>query len=85
MMEKSKMVLIVFQIIASGIFLYQVKNSVERYISRPVVTETSTVPRKDIDEPTFYVCEKELVNYTVAQKYGYAGQRSFLLGELGKI
>ena len=77
------MVTVVFQILAFGVFLYQVKNSMERYISRPVVTETSTIPRKDIEEPVFYVCGK-LVDYTAAEKYGYGGQRSFLLGRIGK-
>ncbi len=54
------MVTVVFSILTFGVFLYQVKISMERYLSRPVVTETSTILWKDIEEPVFMFVKKWL-------------------------
>ena len=73
----------VFRIIAFGVFLFQMMNSISKYLEKPVFIETSKVSRNGIKEPFVYICGQNVVNYTAFKQFGYTGHRTFLLGQQG--
>ena len=73
----------VFRIIAFGVFLFQMMNSIFKYLEKPVFIETSKVSRNGIKEPFVYICGQNVVNYTAFKQFGYTGHRTFLLGQQG--
>ena len=68
-MEKSALIL--FKLFAFFIFVYQMKNSITKYVEKPVAQLVSTVNFEQISEPLIYVCQKGQFNYTISKQYGY--------------
>ena len=63
----------VFLILAFGIFLYQMKQSIGKYIEPPVMQTISMIKVNDLPQPPkFYVCLPfDQVNNIKAKEYGY--------------
>ena len=49
------------QIIAFGIFIFQMFNSINKYIERPVVQQSSTETFEELQVPEVYVCQVESI------------------------
>ena len=47
-MEKSRIIKVLFQLFAIGMFIYQMYNSVFKFVERPVVQLTSTIKFDDM-------------------------------------
>ena len=69
MIEKEKLTRILFQILALGIFLFQMENSVLKYCERPVIQQHSTITYADIPPPVIYICQ--VSSHTHANTYLY--------------
>ena len=67
---------------AFGIFVFQMRNSVHKYLSRPVVQEKSTKELNEIQLPVIYICKDNQFDYANAQRFGYLGQESFYPGQI---
>ncbi len=67
---------------AFGIFVFQMQNSVTKYLSRPVVQEKSTKELYEIQMPVIYICEDNQFNYTNGKRFGYPSQETFYPGML---
>ena len=81
-MKKQRLVKVIFQIVAFGIFVYQMQNSIRKYIERPIVQQTSTVRFDEIKEPIQYVCQRGQYNKSKAKEFGYAKFLDFMKGIL---
>ena len=71
-----------FQLFALGLFVYQLQNSIIKYIRGAVTTQTSTTTFEDIDKPVIYLCQEEQFNYTEARNNGYRTVTDFTKGYL---
>ena len=72
-----------FQLLTSGIFLYQIYSSFEKYLDKPIVQETSTVSIDDINKlPIIYICQDAQFDYAKASSNGYSTMLKFLVGNL---
>ena len=72
----------IFQLLAFGIFLYQMHQAILKYLSKPLVTERSTEPIETINKPLMYICQENQFNYTRAQELGYSTRTQFLAGKV---
>ena len=73
----------IFQILAFGIFLFQLQGSVKRYLEGPVIQEKSSIPLKSISQPKFIVCRENKFNYTLSEKtFGYEFVYTLLAGKM---
>ena len=52
-----KITRIIFLCFATGIFFFQMYNSIQKYVSFPIITANSLVSVKDIDLPITYICQ----------------------------
>ena len=68
--------------IAFGIFIFQMYNSIQKYIEKPVIPKKSTMPYIEIDKPVIYVCQEDQFNYTKAQNNGYRRKTFYTIGKL---
>ena len=73
---------ILFQILAFAIFTYQMKNSVLKYIEKPILQQSSRSTIDEIQLPLLYVCESSQFNYSRSQDYGYDSYTDFIIGHL---
>ena len=55
-MKTEKSILILFKLFAFFIFVYQMKNSITKYVEKPVAQLVSTVKFEQIPEPLIYIC-----------------------------
>ena len=69
-----------FLLFVLGIFLFQMYNSVKKYIEGPVVQETKTTSWDAIQKPVIYACQANQYNQH-ARQYGYQSLSKFLIGE----
>ena len=81
-MELVKLIRTLVQIFALGIFVFQMQNSIRKYISRPVVQQSSTTTFDSIPKPVIFVCEDGQFNYEKARQNGYKSFSRFNLGIL---
>ncbi len=81
-MERLRTTRIVFQLFALGIFLFQLQNSITKYVSKPIVQQTSIKSLSDIDKPLIYVCQNGQFNNIKSKEYGYNYLTDFTSGEL---
>ena len=72
----------IFQIIAFGVFIFQMHQAIMKYVSKPIVTEKSSEATTNIQKPLIYVCQDNQFNYSRARELGYLGQTYFLVGEV---
>ncbi len=73
------------QLIAIIIFLYQMQNSIRKYLEKPLVEQTSFVTFDKINKPVIYICQDDQFNYTLAKMYGYKSMNQFTFGELENL
>ena len=67
-----------FQIVALGIFIFQMKQALLKYVNEPFVSHTSWEPVDTIEKPLIYLCQDKQFNYT--NDLGYETQADFLAG-----
>ena len=73
---------ILFQLLALGLFVYQLQNSILKYLSGPIVQQTSTTTLDKIQKPSIYVCQEGQFNFTEAKNIGYESVYKFSMGNL---
>ena len=71
-----------FQIFGFGIFVYRMKQGVQKYISKPEIVERSVTTLDDIQSPLMYVCSDNQFNYSKAAELGYQSNTDFLAGKV---
>ena len=71
---------ILIQVLAFGVFSFQMYNSMKKYIERPVIQQKSTIEYEKINKPIIYVCQDVQFNNTVPRMHGYAGVEEFIAG-----
>ena len=71
-----------FQILAFGIFLFQMQNSFKKYCQGPVVQERYLTSKYVTKQPIFFVCQVDQFNYTTAVANGYSGHINWAKGKL---
>lgn len=81
-MEKRGTMRKLFQAFAFGIFLFQMQNSLMKYISRPIVQLTSKTVLSNIDKPIIYLCQNGQFHNIKSQRYGYDYLTDFIGGTL---
>ena len=59
---------VLIQLVAFGTFVFQMQNSVRKYLDKPVVQQTSTTSLDNIKKPLLYVCQDGQFNYTESLK-----------------
>ena len=74
-----------FQIFAFGLFVYQFQNSIFKYISAPIVQQTSTTTFDEIKRPLIYLCQVSQFDYIKSRSYGYEISTSFTRGTVTGI
>ncbi len=79
---KYKILRVLIQWIAVGIFILQMKLALEKYINNPVVSHMSQATLADIEMPELYICSMNQYKYSLANTYGYAWNSNFLSGQL---
>ena len=78
--SKQKTARTIFQLLAFGIFIFQMQNSLKKYVDNPTVQQTSSKLLNDIDKPVIYVCQDAQFNYKKAQQNGYESYTDFTIG-----
>ncbi len=73
---------LLFKVLAFGIFIYQMQNSIRKYIARPIVQITSTAKLDEIKNPEIYICQLKQFNYSLSHEFGYDNDIAFLTGDL---
>ena len=63
-----------FQVLAFGIFVYQMQNSVIKYLDRPVYQIKTTRSVYKVNKPIVYVCHDPQYNINRAKEAGYSWQ-----------
>ncbi len=81
-MKIKTMLKLVFKVLALGIFVYQMQNSIRKYIARPIVQITSTAKLDEIKNPEIYICQLKQFNYSLSREFGYEDEISLLTGDL---
>ena len=81
-MELLSILRMAFQVMALGIFMFQMQESVRQLIRNPVVTEDSMTTLDQISKPIIMIAQEGQFNYTKTKKYGYEYQISFLAGNV---
>ena len=71
-----------FQVLAFGIFIYQMQNSIRKYFEGPIVQITSIAKLYEIKNPEIYVCQWKQFNYSLSPEFGYEDITAFVTGEL---
>ena len=71
-----------FQFLAFGIFVYQMKNSVKKYFEGPTIPQTSQTLVDGLTMPIIYACQDGQYSSTRGNYYGYNHKLSFLAGAL---
>ena len=74
-----------FQIFALGLFVYQFQNSIFKYISAPIVQQTSTTTFDEIKKPIIYLCQDGQFDYNKSRSYGYKSSTTFTRGTVTGI
>ena len=71
-----------FQIFVTGIFLYQMQNSIRKYFEGPIVQMISTLQLDEIKTPEIYICQWKQFNYALGKEYGYGNILDFTVGKV---
>ncbi len=81
-MNQLSLLKIAFQVVAFGIFVYQMQNSIRKYTERPIVRLESTVKYEEIKEPIHYLCQEGQFNFSKSKEFGYDHFPDFMKGIL---
>ncbi len=73
---------LLFKVLAFGIFVYQMLNSIRKYIAGPIVQISSTAKLEEIKNPEIYICQLNQFNYSLASEFGYDYDIALLTGDL---
>ena len=73
---------LLFKVLAFGIFVYQMQNSIRKYIAGPIVQITSTAKLDEIKDPEIYICQLNQFNYSLSPEFGYAYYTALFTGDL---
>ena len=79
-MRKLKTLRIIVQVVAFGTFVFQMQNSVRKYVDKPVVQQTSTTNLDNTEKPLIYICQDGQFNYTQSKLHGYTDMTYFTNG-----
>ena len=74
----------IFQIFAFAMFIFQIQNSIRKFLTKPIVQQTSTRSFDNIEKPFIYVCQEGQFNYTKAKDIGYRSLTEFTMGKLNE-
>ena len=74
---------ILFQFIAFGFFIFQMQNSIVKYMENPIVQHTSTTSFDKIKKPVLYVCQDGQFIPKEAELFGYEFRTDLIFGLLG--
>ena len=71
-----------FQLFALGLFIYQFQNSIIKYVTGPVTTQTSTTTISEIQQPLIYLCQQGQFDIKTARSFGYLNGDDFTKGKI---
>lgn len=71
---------ICFNFLTLGIFIFQAKQSVNKYLEYPVVIQKSEVSIDQIEKPSFYISAENSFLYDKAKDWGYSQYSTFMAG-----
>ena len=71
-----------FQFLAFCLFVYQMQNSIIKYMNKPIVLLETTKHINNIKWPIVYVCQDSQFNFLKAKPYGYQSFRRFAMGQI---
>ena len=72
----------VLQVVACSIFLYQVEQSMEKFLKHPIVEQLSQTTIDKIKLPVVYLCQNGQYNISMAKSLGYDWNTYFLAGRV---
>ena len=75
----SDIIKLAFKLAAFGVFIYQIRNSFQLFLSDTIVQITSF---DEIGPQQFYICFDRAFDYTAAEQIGYRSHSQFLAGKL---
>ena len=61
----------IVQVLAFGIFVYQMQHSINKFVEKPIVQVSSTTSIANIKMPVIYVCQDAQFDYALSNFYGY--------------
>ncbi len=67
---------------ALAVFVYQMFQSLHKYLAAPIVKSTQIIDLKYMPPPVFYVCQKDQFDSDVARDHGYSRTNKFFDGKL---
>ena len=70
-MSRKQMTRTLFQFLAFGIFVYQMKHSIEKYFEGPTMPQTSQTLVDEVTMPVLYACQDRQFNHAKGNYYGY--------------
>ena len=68
--------------LALGIFIYQMHQSLDKYLNSPMIHEFSETHIDNIMVPKIYVCNVDQFNYTAANSHGYLYNTYYVVGKI---
>ena len=71
-----------FILLLFGIFIIQMKSSVQKYLDGPIMQQNSKTTLTEIEKPIIYVCNLNQFDFTHARYYGYQYVEDFLTGKI---
>ena len=80
-MKAEQFVRAIFLILAFGIFLYQIKQSIEKFIDPPVIQAISMMKANELPlQPIFHLCQpfEDQIDNMKAKEYGYDAYREII-------
>ena len=75
---------LIFQVFASGVFLFQMHHSLKKFMERPITQVKTLKSFDDVNKPVIYVCQENQYNYTRSKLHGYRLMTDFFMGNLNK-
>ena len=72
----------VIQVLAFGIFVFQMVNSLRKYIEKPIFQKENIQSYADSKKPVIYICQEDQFRYDEAQSNGYVRKTFFTMGKL---
>lgn len=74
-----------FQILVLGIFVFQMQQSVQKYIEKPITLVKATISRKEITaQPRIYVCQLDQFDYSKGRELVYERMTNLMSGNSKK-
>ena len=71
-----------FQVLAFAIFAYQMFESLNKFVKKPIMTEKLSMKFDDIQKPMLYICQDNQYDYNKARQLGYEWKIDFMAGKV---